>query len=121
MKPAAACACLLLSAFLAPAGAAQTPPPVVDYLHVPAVDTLHFTTRSGSTLFFTLPDSVGNRPVRTYRARSLPALSWLVDRAFFWRTTTGDGGRYALRFEAAFDDTPPEALLAIIEVRPGSN
>ena len=91
--------------------AAQAPDPVL-------TDTLHFEGRSGETLFFTLPDSVQGRAVQSYDARSLPAMSWLIDQAFVWRLVEMTPGTYGIRFRAHFSGSPPAPVVARIRIHP---
>ena len=107
----AACLVLLLGSAVLSSAAAQAPDSVL-------TDTLHFEGRSGGTLFFTLPDSVQGRAVQSYDARSLPAMSWLVDHAFVWRLIEMTPGTYGIRFRAHFSGAPPAPVVARIRIHP---
>ncbi|WP_457651282.1 hypothetical protein [Rhodocaloribacter sp.] len=81
-------------------------------------DTLRPTVRAGETLILALPDSLDARPVAAYAVVRAPALSWLVDRSFLWRTRPGDAGTHRFLFEAAFAEAPPETLVVRVNVEP---
>lgn len=57
---------------------------------VPA-DTLRYSVPAGETLIVTLPDLYRGEEA-SYQILSAPALSWLVDRSFFWQTRREDCG-----------------------------
>lgn len=59
-----------------------------------AADTLRRSVVAGETLIAALP-------APDYRAVNPPALSWLVDRSFMWRTLPQERGTLAIRFEHA--------------------
>ena len=72
----------------APAERTDAPPPSVEA----KADTLRHSVRAGETLIAALP-------APDYRAVDPPALSWLVDRSFMWRTLAQERGTLAIRFE----------------------
>ena len=88
----------------APSAGARTAPPA------PAADTLRASVRAGETLIVGLPDGA------TYEVVRAPALSWLVDRSFMWRTLPAERGALpvVLRRRGAAADT----LVLLVEVRP---
>lgn len=105
-------AVLGLAAVLLPClGAEQTTP------HRPRSvppDTLRAAVPAGETLILALPDTLGGRPVAAYRAVHLPALSHVVDRSFFWRTTRRDAGRHDLLVRT--DDAASDTLVLRVAV-----
>ncbi|MEM1118070.1 MAG: hypothetical protein AAGJ11_16275 [Bacteroidota bacterium] len=68
-------------------------------------DTLRHTVQAGETLIAALP-------APDYRAVNAPALSWLVDRSFMWRTLPQERGTLAIRFE--HDRREPVVMLVEI-------
>lgn len=76
-------------------------------------DTLRYTAPAGRVFITALPDTLGGRAVAAYALLQAPALSWLVDRSFFWRTRPEDAGRTLLLFEARHA-APPADTLAIL-------
>ena len=79
-------------------------------------DTLRHTVPAGQSLILALPDTLDARPVATYAPVRLPAMSWLVDRSFLWRTFPRDAGVHEILFEAAFEAAPPETLVVHVTV-----
>ena len=63
-----------------------------------ATDTLRYSVRAGDPLIVALPAAEGGREV-TYRLVDAPALSWLVDRSFMWRTTEQERGTLPILIE----------------------
>ena len=68
-------------------------------------DTIRHTVIAGETLIVDLPGD-------GYRALNPPALSWLVDRSFMWRTLSQERGTLAVRFSR--DDEVELVLLVEI-------
>ncbi len=80
-------------------------------------DTLKQSVRTGDVLIFALPESIDSKPVNAYRIVWAPALSWLVDHSFFWRTRPADTGRHEILF--GFNptiDAPVDTLVVVVEV-----
>lgn len=97
----------------------QTPAPPARSTALPAMpDTLYQQVQAGEILIFALPDSLAGRPVAAYAVVRAPALSWLVDRSFFWRTLEQDDGRHALRLAATFADRTTDTLVVSVHVTP---
>lgn len=102
-----------LAALLVVAGAglaASAPPERTDTPNRSAevaADTLRHTVQAGETLIAALP-SPG------YRCLNPPALSWLVDRSFMWRTLPQERGSLAVRFE---HDSREEVVM-LVEIVP---
>ncbi len=76
-------------------------------------DTLHYTVRAGQPLLVSLPATVGGRPA-AYRVVSAPAMSWLVDRSFFWQTLATESGQMAVVFEQSAGSD--ETLVLIVDI-----
>lgn len=79
-------------------------------------DTLIYRVRAGEVLIQGLPAEVSQVPVARYVLVEAPALSWLVDRSFFWRTLEEDRGRHAVRIAATFDAAPADTLTVQVVV-----
>ena len=101
---------------LAPAAAAERAPQAGPYPaaqdRAPA-DTLRYAVRAGETLIVSLPGRVGGADV-TYEVLEAPALSWLVDRSFMWRTLEQERGTLAIRFTR--DGRDADALVLLVEI-----
>ena len=78
-------------------------------------DTLRYQVRAGQTLIVSLPRQVDGREA-TYRLLEAPALSWLVDRSFMWRTTEGERGRLAIRVERLAGETVADTLVLLVDI-----
>jgi len=97
---------------------------VVDPLHIttartswaPAQDTLYYTVEAGEVLIFALPVQWEANTVEKYSIIHAPALSWLVDRSFFWRTLEEDTGRHILQFNVDYTDVPVDTLVVSVHV-----
>lgn len=94
-------ACLAIAA--APtwttARAPQRAPDAQRYVEAPVrSDTLRYTARAGEAFIAALPARVGGAEA-TYRPLELPALSWLVDRSFYWNVQAGESGTLPVVFE----------------------
>jgi|GEM_PF-2159658 len=83
---------------------------------VPA-ETLSYVVQSGEVLIFNLPSSFGTRRMERYRLKQAPALSWLVDRSYFWRTLSKDVGEHTLIFEATAVGSTLEDIYVVVDVR----
>ncbi len=93
--------------------AQRTAPSAAAPRDVARADTLRYTVRAGQPLLVSLPATAGGRPA-TYRILSAPAMSWLVDRSFFWQTLATENGQMAVVFEqtAGSDET----LVLIVDI-----
>lgn len=78
-------------------------------------DTLHYQVRAGQTLLVPLPSRVGNVEA-SYKIASAPAMSWLVDRSFMWRTIPTERGLIAIVLEQTAASR--EELVLMVEVTP---
>ena len=76
-------------------------------------DTLRYQVRAGQPLLVALPSRAGGREA-TYAVVSAPAMSWLVDRSFFWQTLPSERGLLPVVFRqtAATADT----LVLLVEI-----
>ena len=79
-------------------------------------DTLYYTVKAGEVLIFALPELWEAIPVEHYSIVHAPALSWLVDRSFFWRTLEENVGTYHVIFEVDYPDEPADTLVVSIAV-----
>jgi hypothetical protein len=76
-----------------------------------AADTLRYELTAGESLVVSLPgpDDAEFRGVR------LPALSWIVDRSFGWRTLPGEEGReYVVILRRT--ETRTDTLVLVVDV-----
>lgn len=78
-----------------------------------AGDTLRYQVRAGEPLLVALPPRAGGREA-AYSVVSAPAMSWLVDRSFFWQTIPTERGvmPVLLRQTALSADT----LVLLVEI-----
>lgn len=97
----------LLLAFVLLLGAAAEPPPGGS--PAPAADTLRFAMPSGEALVTALPAD------GSYRVLRAPALSWLVDRSFFWQTLPAERGREFVLLERRRGDRT-DTLVLVVDV-----
>ena len=70
-------------------------------------DTVRQSVLAGETLIVALPSD-------EYRALNPPALSWLVDRSFMWRTLPQERGTLAVEF--ALGDRDEVSLVLLVEI-----
>ena len=77
-------------------------------------DTLRYEVASGEPLIVALPGRVDGAEVR-YTVDEAPALSWLVDRSFYYRTVAGERGTLAVRLRRSGGgaETPVVLLITI--------
>jgi len=80
-----------------------------------ANDTIRTVVQAGEALVITLPDEVRGREAR-YRVLRAPALSWLVDRSFYWRTLPAERGLLYVLFERTVDGREPDTLALAVEI-----
>ncbi len=79
-------------------------------------ETLSYVIQSGEVLIFNLPASFGSRRMERYRLKQAPALSWLVERSYFWRTLSKDVGEHTLIFEATTAGAATEDVYVLVDV-----
>ncbi len=78
-----------------------------------AGDTLRYEVRAGQAFLVALPARVGGAPAE-YRVVSAPAMSWLVDRSFFWQTIASERGLMPVVFQ--YSPAPDDTLVLLVEV-----
>lgn len=103
---------------LAPGVSAQTGESVTRYPQVQdraAADTLRYAVRAGETLIVALPARVSGMAV-TYEVDEAPALSWLVDRSFMWRTLARERGALAVRLRRLTPGRAPETVVLLVDI-----
>ena len=82
-----------------------------------AADTLRYSVRAGETLVVGLPDRVGGAEAR-YTVDRAPALSWLVDRSFMWRTLAQERGTLPVRLRRAVSGRADDVVVLLVEITP---
>ena len=75
-------------------------------LHAIRADTI----LAGQTFITNLPDSLHGQEVKRFKGIRLPARSWLLNRAFFWRTTEKDRGTHEIWFRAIMMDESMDSV-----------
>jgi len=86
--------------------------PVEAARRVAAADTIRTTVQAGEALVVALPEQHGGAEA-TYRVVEAPALSWLVDRSFFWQTLASERGLRLVRFERTAGGARSPFVLAV--------
>ncbi|MDX1440397.1 MAG: hypothetical protein R3284_10895 [Rubricoccaceae bacterium] len=79
-------------------------------------DTLFQTVQAGEPLIVQLPEAFQGQPVE-YRVIQAPALSWLVDRSFYWRTLPSERGTLPVLIERTVRGLPSDTLVLMVEIR----
>lgn len=106
---------ILLAALALPAAAQARPPaPALSGQHS-AADTLRYAVRAGETLIVALPATVGGAEAR-YDVERAPALSWLVDRSFMWRTLARESGTMPVVLRRLVEGRAPETVVLMVEI-----
>ncbi|WP_412067614.1 hypothetical protein [Rubrivirga sp. IMCC43871] len=103
---------------LAPGVSAQTGESATRYPQVqdrPAADTLRYAVRAGETLIVALPARLGGTAV-TYEVADAPALSWLVDRSFMWRTLARERGALPVLLRRLAPGRAPETIVLLVDI-----
>ncbi len=108
----------------------STPPPFSDDIHMsgaedvinyhiePArAETLSYVSQAGEVLIFNLPATLGQRKIDSYTITKAPALSWLVQKSFFWRTLPKDAGKHEILFKAVAGGNNVEDVVVQVEIR----
>lgn len=80
-----------------------------------AADTLRYSTPAGAPFIVALPAREGGAEV-TYRPLRLPALSWLVDRSFYWNVQPGESGTLPVVFERIVAGRERDTLVLLVEL-----
>ena len=104
----------MIATALAASAQTERPEPRFASAEASPSDTLRYSVRAGETLIVALPPRVGGREAR-YEVVQAPALSWLVDRSFMWRTLSQERGTLPVRFRRA--DGSGELVL-LVEITP---
>lgn len=86
--------------------------------HAVLPDTLAVAERAGSVLILPLPPTLRSGAVDSYGSISLPPLSLVRDRSFFWRTSTSEIGVHDLLFEARLSDGGRDTLVVEVSLLP---
>lgn len=107
----------LLAVLAASAVASPTPQRAATPAPSVAADTLRYATPAGVPFIVGLPARVDGAEA-TYRPMELPALSWLVDRSFFWNVQPGESGTLPVRFERLVAGRGAEPLVLLVEITP---
>jgi hypothetical protein len=71
--------------------------------------------RAGETLIVALPGRIGGSEV-SYEVIEAPALSWLVDRSFMWRTLSRERGTLPVRLRRTLSGRAAEDLVLLVEI-----
>ena len=95
----------------------QRPTVAAPSVQASPADTLRFSVRAGETLIVALPPRVAGAEVR-YEIDQAPALSWLVDRSFLWRTLAQERGTLPVRFRRLGAAGGTDALVLLVEITP---
>ncbi len=82
-------------------------------------DTLSFQVRAGQPLLAALPGRHQGQPA-SYRVLEAPALSWLVDRAFYWRTLPSESGTMPILIRRVAPGVEPDTLVLMVRVLPAN-
>ena len=90
-------------------------PPPYGVAQASRADTLRYTVRAGETLIVALPASAAGSEV-TYEVVEAPALSWLVDRSFMWRTLARERGTLPVRLRRTGGGLAPEEVVLLVEI-----
>ena len=85
--------------------------PAAPAVEMPA-DTLELSVEAGTPLITALPAAPDDSSV-TYEVVRAPALSWLVDRSFFWDTRAQDAGSHEIVFRRTTDARTDTVVLSV--------
>lgn len=100
------------------AAPAERPAPAAPYAEATApADTLRATVRAGQTLIVGLPARVDGAEA-SYELVRAPALSWLVDRSFMWRTLERERGTLPVLLRRTRPGAEPETVTLLVEIEP---
>ncbi|PAP77362.1 hypothetical protein BSZ37_13420 [Rubrivirga marina] len=80
-----------------------------------SADTLRYSVRAGETLIVALPGRVAGADV-SYEVIQAPALSWLVDRSFMWRTLARERGTLPVRLRRIGGGRAAEEVVLLVEI-----
>jgi len=82
-----------------------------------AGDTLRYQVRAGQPLLAALPARHNGQPA-SYRLVRGPALSWLVDHGFYWRTLPSESGSMSVLVRRVAPGVPPDTLVLQVTLTP---
>ena len=106
---------LVLAVAFGTTASAQRGAPAASSLRAEAsADTLRYSVRAGETLIVGLPAGAGVE----YRVERAPALSWLVDRSFMWRTLPQERGALPVVFRRLREGRGDDRLVLLVEIVP---
>ena len=109
---------VVVAALLAGAASAQRAVPAASSLQASvAADTLRYSVRAGETLIVGLPARVAGVEV-DYEIDEAPALSWLVDRSFMWRTLAQERGTLPVRLRRTASGRADDVVVLLVEITP---
>ena len=107
----------MIATALAASAQSERPAPAFASVQASPSDTLRYSVRAGETLIVALPPRVDGREVR-YEVEQAPALSWLVDRSFMWRTLSQERGTLPVRFRRYGAAGGTDELVLLVEIAP---
>ena len=100
---------------LAPTASAERAPMARSSEQASRADTLRYSVRAGETLIVSLPARAGGNEV-TYEIDEAPALSWLVDRSFMWRTLARERGTLPVRLRRLVSGRADGEVVLLVEI-----
>lgn len=96
---------------------AERPSDPIPSVQASPADTLRYAVRAGETLIVALPARLAGSEVR-YELTEAPALSWLVDRSFMWRTLDRERGTLPVRLRRLAAGREADLLVLLVEITP---
>ena len=76
-------------------------------------DTLRHAIQAGEVLIIDLPEELNGTAIASYSLLRAPALSWLIDYSFMWRTLPQDAGSHHVLIRADAPAASDTLVLAI--------
>ena len=95
---------------------AERPAEARPYAAPAAQDTLRYTVQAGDALIVALPARFEGGPA-SYALVEAPALSWLVDRSFMWRTQPGERGALPIHIRRSAPGAFPDTLVLMVDIQ----
>ncbi len=83
----------------------------------PPAETLSYIIQAGEVLIFNLPEVIEGREIDSYRLKESPALSWLVEKSFFWRTLANDVGQHEILLSVIRNGIVIDELVVQVDIR----
>ena len=80
-----------------------------------ASDTLRYVARDGTPFIVGLPARTPSGEA-SYRLLEAPALSWLVDRSFYWNVQAGEQGTLPILLERLTPGGGRDTLVLLVEI-----